>query len=58
MEGNGPIKAGTAGGFLFVLLNISSAEVVKTAVLASVGAVVSFTVSLMMRKLVNKLKRK
>ena len=54
-----PAKAGTAGGtLLVVLLQISSGEVLKTAVLAAVGAVVSFGVSLGMKWLVKQLKRK
>jgi hypothetical protein len=58
MQSNGSAKAGTAGGLLFVLLNISSAELFKTALLASVGAVVSFTVSLGLKMMVKKLRSK
>jgi hypothetical protein len=52
------MKAGTAGGLLFVLLNVTSAELLKTAVLASIGAAVSFTVSLVLKMIVRKMRRK
>lgn len=57
MQANGSMKAGTAGGLLFVLLNVSGAEVVKTALLASIGAVVSFTVSMLLKTLMKKMKK-
>lgn len=47
-----PVKTGTAGGTaLVLLLQISSGELLKTAVLAAVGAAVSFTVSLALKEL-------
>ena len=52
------MKAGTAGGILFVLINISTQEIFKTAVLASIGAAVSFTVSLLLKTAVKKLKER
>ena len=58
MQGNGSMKAGTAGGLLFVLLNVTSAELLKTAVLASIGATVSFTVSLVLKLIVRKIRGK
>lgn len=46
-------RAGTAGGtLLVVVLGISGGELVKTACLAAVGAVVSFAVSLGLKLLV------
>lgn len=56
---NAPTKAGTIGGTLLVLLlRISSEEVLKTAVLAAVGAVVSFAVSLFLNRFIKKRKVK
>ena len=49
---------GTAGGtFLSVLPNIHSEDIVKTAILATVGAVVSFTISLLLKSLQKKHKK-
>jgi putative flippase GtrA len=48
-------RAGTAGGTLLVLLiHISSEEVLKTAVLAAIGAVVSFLVSFVLNRIIRK----
>lgn len=52
-------KAGTAGGTLLsVLVNISSGDVLHTSILAGIGAVVSFTVSILLRALFQRFKRK
>lgn len=52
-------KSGTIGGTLLVLLlNITSEEVLKTAVLAAVGAVVSFFISYLLKRIVEKRKAK
>lgn len=56
MPTNTSMKAGTAGGILFVLLHVSSQEMMKTAVLASIGAAVSFTVSLLLKVIVKKIR--
>jgi mannitol-specific phosphotransferase system IIBC component len=49
---SGGTKAGTMGGTLLIILaNISTADLLKTAVLAAVGAVVSFGVSLLLKRL-------
>ena len=46
-------KTGTIGGTLTIILaNINSADILKTAVLAGIGAVVSFGASLLMKQLV------
>ena len=46
--------AGMAGGTaLVILLNINTAEIVHTAILASIGAGVSFGVSLLLKWLLN-----
>lgn len=52
------LRAGTAGGLLPVLLQVNADEVVKTICLAAVGAFVSFSVSLFLRWLTGRLKRK
>ena len=45
------IRATTAGGILIILLaNINSTDIVKTVVLAIIGAIVSFTVSLLIKQ--------
>lgn len=50
---------GTVGGTLFVLIvHISSGEILKTTVLAAIGAVVSYAVSWGLKILVKRLKRK
>lgn len=63
METNYPsgfnTRAGTAGGTLLVVfLQISADELAKTSVLAAVGAIVSFCVSLLLKYLVRYIKRK
>jgi hypothetical protein len=46
-------KAGTIGGTLTILLvNIRSADILRTAILAAIGAAVSFAVSLLMKNLI------
>lgn len=48
-------RVGTAGGTLLVIiLNINGGEIVKTAVLACVGAVVSFFVSIVLKWMVKR----
>lgn len=52
-------KLGTAGGALTTLLfNIQSTDVLKTFILATVGATVSFFVSLFLKWFINYLKKK
>jgi hypothetical protein len=51
-------KAGTAGGTLLTIVcNIHLADLSRTAVLAAVGAGVSFTVSVFLRWLIRKFKK-
>ncbi|MFC0774081.1 hypothetical protein [Terrimonas alba] len=46
-------RTGTVGGTITILLaNINSGDVIKTAVLAGIGAVVSFVLSLLLKELV------
>ena len=55
---NTSLKAGTAGGALLVILvNIRPGEIGKTALLAAIGAIVSFSVSLLLKWLVKRLRR-
>lgn len=52
-------KAGTAGGILtIVLVNINSGEILKTVALAAIGAVVSFTVSIFLKWMIRRLKKR
>ena len=49
---------GTAGGtFLSVLPNLHSADILKTVILAAVGAIVSFVLSLVLKYLIRKHKK-
>ncbi|TWI85877.1 hypothetical protein IQ13_1046 [Lacibacter cauensis] len=51
-------KAGTAGGTLLsIFANINSEDLIKTAVLAAVGAVVSFAVTLLLKLLAKRIKK-
>jgi hypothetical protein len=51
-------KAGTIGGTLTIIFaNITSADAFKTIVLAAIGAVVSFTVSFLLKVLVKKYRK-
>jgi len=57
-NGNGGTVAGTAGGTLLTIFaNIHSEDVVKTVVLACIGAVVSFTISVGMKWIAKKMRR-
>ena len=63
METNMPpevsARTGTAGGTLLVLLlQLKAEELLKTAVLAAVGAIVSFCVSLGLRWLMKRMRRR
>ena len=52
-------KAGTVGGTLLTIIaNIKSEDVLKTIILAAVGAVVSFVISVALKYVANILKRK
>ena len=51
-------KAGTAGGTLLsIFANINSEDLAKTAVLAAIGAVVSFGVTLLLKLLIKRIKK-
>lgn len=52
MRHNVSLSMGTASGtVLSVIPNIMSADILRTVILAFVGAIVSFTVSLILKKL-------
>jgi hypothetical protein len=58
MQASNHTLMGTAGGtFLSVLPNLHSEDVLKTVVLASVGAFVSFTISLILKFFIKKHKK-
>jgi len=58
MQHSNSTVIGTAGGtFLSVLPNLHSEDVLKTILLASVGAVVSFSISLVLKFLIKKHKK-
>lgn len=51
-------KAGTAGGTLLTIFaNISSEDILKTVILAAIGAVISFTVTISLKALIKRLKK-
>lgn len=51
-------KAGTAGGTLLTIFaNITSEDVIKTIILAVIGAAVSFTVTILLKALIKRLKK-
>jgi hypothetical protein len=54
---SGTILGTVSGTVLTVLVNIGSSDVLKTVVLAALGAVVSFSVSLLLKWVVNKFKK-
>ena len=58
MTSNNHTLMGTAGGtFLSIIPNIQSADIVKTVLLAAIGAIVSFTISLLLKSIIKKHKK-
>ena len=58
MTANNHTLMGTAGGtFLSIVPNIQSEDIARTVILATVGAVVSFTISLLLKSLNKKHKK-
>ncbi len=58
MMSDNTTKRGTAGGTLLTILgNISCQDIMKTAILAAVGAVVSFGVTVLCKLLIKRLKK-
>ena len=57
MDNSLTLRAGTFGGFaLSVIPNLTSADVIRTIVLACIGAVVSFGVTVLLKRLTSKKK--
>jgi hypothetical protein len=51
-------KAGTAGGTLLtIIVNIKSEDILKTGILAAIGAVVSFGVTLLLKFLIKRFRK-
>jgi hypothetical protein len=51
-------KRGTVGGTLLTIFgNIHSSDIVKTAILAAIGAMVSFSVTLLLKFLIRRMKK-
>ena len=58
MTASNPTLMGTAGGtFLSVVPNLHSEDVLKTVLLAAVGAIVSFGISMVLKFAIKKYKR-
>lgn len=53
-----PTKAGTAGGTLLVLLRLPATQILETAILAAIGAAVSYLVTMGLKWALRSLKRK
>jgi hypothetical protein len=53
---SGTILGTVSGTVLTVAVNMGSSDVLKTVILASLGAVVSFSVSLLLKWMVKKIK--
>jgi len=58
MQTNNSTLMGTAGGtFLSIVPNLQSADVLKTVLLATIGAIVSFAISLVLKGIIKKHKK-
>jgi hypothetical protein len=58
MQSSNPTLIGTAGGtFLSVVPNLHSEDVFKTVLLATIGAIVSFTISMALKFFIKKHKK-
>jgi mannitol-specific phosphotransferase system IIBC component len=58
MTANNHTLMGTAGGtFISIVPNINSEDIARTIVLATVGAIVSFMISLLLKSLQKKRKK-
>lgn len=54
---NSPLVGTASGTFLSVLPNLHSEDILKTIVLAILGAIVSFAITILLKKLVRKEKK-
>jgi len=58
MQSSNPTLIGTAGGtFLSVLPNLHSEDIFKTVLLATIGAIVSFMISMVLKFFIKKHKK-
>jgi hypothetical protein len=58
MQSSNPILIGTAGGiFLSIVPNLYSEDVLKTVLLAAIGAIVSFALSMALKFFMKKHKK-
>jgi len=58
MTANNPTLVGTAGGtVLSIVPNIASEDVLRTVILAALGAIVSFTLSIVLKVITKKRKK-
>jgi hypothetical protein len=58
MQSSNPTLIGTAGGtFLSVVPNLHSEDILKTVLLASIGAIVSFAISMALKFFIKKHKK-
>jgi hypothetical protein len=58
MQSSNPTLIGTAGGtFLSVLPNLHSEDVLRTILLATIGAIVSFAISMALKFFIKKHKK-
>ncbi|WP_269222475.1 hypothetical protein [Flavobacterium sp. IMCC34518] len=58
MQSSSPTLIGTAGGtFLSVVPNLHSEDILKTVLLASIGAIVSFALSMALKFFIKKHKK-
>jgi len=62
MSPNHPLESGTilgtaSGTLLTVVVNIGSSDILKTVILAAIGAVVSFCMSVLLKWVVKKLRK-
>jgi hypothetical protein len=58
MTANNPTFIGTAGGTVLSMVpNIASEDLMRTVILATIGALVSFTISMVLKVLTKKRKK-
>jgi hypothetical protein len=58
MQSSNPTLIGTAGGtFLSIVPNLHSEDIFKTVLLASIGAIVSFALSMVLKFFVKKYRK-
>lgn len=53
---SGTILATVSGTVLTIAVNVGSSDIIKTVILAALGAIVSFSVSVLLKWIVKKLK--